>query len=522
MDNKNLQRIIAYLPPFSFTLAYFIIQYAISGAILTVAPIDVLRPLLILTLFLIGCVLIAKRYFKNDHISGLVLLAIFELIFFSPRFFIISVIISSIMIPLWVGFCYLFKKKVVWGHISFLLASLGFGLALGYGIMLRTVPWELYLRSITDKDNKPAAILTAPTKPSDIYFIILDGYVRSDVLKELYGFDNSEFTNFLLKNNFIIPTDNHSNYAKTALSVSSTLNMQYVQTLLPDAERWPFWWLMTPFIKNSQVRMMLENAGYKTVSVASEWEITNLDDADIFLKPYPIRMNDYEKLLFHTSPLSLFTPFVEKFTLLNTYPSHRKMVEFELKAISEIPDLESPKFVYAHIIAVHPPFIFDKNGNSITPEYKFSFGDDKEFPGNLEQYRTGYIHQLQFINHQMESVIDSILKSSVNPPIIIILGDHGSGMLTDYSTPSNGCIRERFSNFAAFYLPGMEKNEFPMDISSVNIFRLIFDRYFGTDLKLLENEYYFPGDPTFIFRYKDIADRLNDQCEISILDHSGS
>ena len=31
-----------------------------------------------------------------------------------------------------------------------------------------------------------------------IYYIILDGYVRSDVLKDLYDYDNSEFVNRVL------------------------------------------------------------------------------------------------------------------------------------------------------------------------------------------------------------------------------------------------------------------------------------------------------------------------------------
>ena len=515
MENKKLQRIIAYLPVFSFILAYITIQYCVSGAMVTVSPLDVLRPLFVLILLFIGCVLIAKRFSKNNNVSGLILLALAELLIFSARFFIISVILSFIAVLLWMGISYLRRKKVVWGHISFLLAMLGFTLTITYGSMLSNIPWDIYFSQVIHKREKPKTILIAPPVPPDIYFIILDGYVRSDVLKELYGFENSDFTDYLLNNGFTIPTNNHSNYAKTALSVSSTLNMQYVQALLPDSEKWPFWWLMTPFIKNSQVKTMLEDAGYKTVSIATEWEITNLDNADIYLKTFPVSLNDFEKLLFRSSPLSLFTSFVEKFTLLNSYPSHRKMIEFQFQTLSEIPDLDSPKFVYAHIIALHPPFIFDKDGIQTKPAYDFTFGDDVDFPGSQEEYRAGYVGQLQYINLQMERVIDSILEKSVTPPVIIILGDHGSGMLTDYSESTNSCMRERFSNFAAFFLPGRETNEMPADISSVNIFRVIFNQYFDTKYELLENEYYYPGGPSYIYRFEDVAERLDDKCEIS-------
>jgi hypothetical protein len=515
VDNKKFRCIIAFLPVFTFALLYFTFQYFVFSAFITVSPFNAMRPFITLILFMIGCSFIAKKFIKNNNIAGFVLLISTELLIFSERFFIISGIISCLSILLWVGITFLRKKKILLDHISFLLVSLSLAMTIVYSFSLISIPWNIYLRQIMVKKEKPSSSLLVSSAPPDIYFIILDGYVRSDVLRELYGFDNYDFTNYLMDNNFIIPENNHSNYAKTALSVTSTLNMQYIQTLFPDAEQWPFWWLMAPFIKNSQVKMMLEDAGYKTVAIASEWDITNIDNVDIYLKPLPIRLNDFEKFLVQSSPLSLFDLAIEKFTLLNTYSSHRKMIDFDFKALSEIPNFNSPKFVFAHIIAPHPPFVFDRDGKSVAPLNYFSLGDANDFQGSLEQYRNGYVDQLQYINLQMETVIDSILKKSKNLPIIIILGDHGSGMLTDFSSSANSCMRERFSNFIAFYLPGMNDDDVPSDISSVNIFRLIFNRYFATEFDILNNEYYFSRYPAFIYQYEDISSRLNMKCEIS-------
>jgi hypothetical protein len=45
---------------------------------------------------------------------------------------------------------------------------------------------------------------TAASKP-DIYYIILDGYARSDVMRELFGFDNSAFLDRLEAKGFTSP-----------------------------------------------------------------------------------------------------------------------------------------------------------------------------------------------------------------------------------------------------------------------------------------------------------------------------
>ena len=46
----------------------------------------------------------------------------------------------------------------------------------------------------------------------DIYYIILDGYAHFDTLRNIYGYDNSLFYDFLEKNGFYIPDNSLSNY----------------------------------------------------------------------------------------------------------------------------------------------------------------------------------------------------------------------------------------------------------------------------------------------------------------------
>jgi hypothetical protein len=46
----------------------------------------------------------------------------------------------------------------------------------------------------------------------DIYYVILDGYARADILDELYGYDNSRFLDYLERHGFFVAETSHSNY----------------------------------------------------------------------------------------------------------------------------------------------------------------------------------------------------------------------------------------------------------------------------------------------------------------------
>jgi len=505
--NKNNKSIIAYLPAFSFTLTYVIYQYLTSGIAANASPMQILPAIIYLFLILIGCSFIVRRVLKDNYKAGLVVWFAAEILLFSEKFFIVSMLISSVLILLWAGILFLRKKKFRLDHISFLLATLGFSFTVG--LLVKNVPWSLYLRQIPEMRESPSSSIIVPILPPDIYYIVIDGYVRSDVLKELYGFDNSDFMKYLLDKKFIVPENSHSNYPTTTLSVGSTLNMQYIQKIMPDGEGLPYGWPMIPIIKNNKVKAILEEVGYKSVAVAVDWELTNIDNADIYLKPLPIQINDFEKFLFQSSPLKIFSSVIEKFMLLKSYSSHRKTVNFAFKALSEIPNIAGPKFVFTHITSPHPPFVFDMDGQPVLPSYNFSMNDGNEFPGTREQYKYGYVNQLQYINQQLENTINLILEKSENPPIIVVLADHGSRMLTDFSSPENSCIRESFSNFVAIYLLGRDDDVIPSDITPVNVFRVIFDQYFGTEFGMLDNEYYSSNNA---YQFEDVGSRINEVC----------
>ena len=105
------------------------------------------------------------------------------------------------------------------------------------------------------------------TEPPDIYYIIVDGYAREDVLMELYDYDNSEFIDFLEHEGFYVAEKSRSNYNQTDLSLSSSLNMTYLdfipETRGADARnRTP----LAELLKENQVIDFLRLQSYEVIT----------------------------------------------------------------------------------------------------------------------------------------------------------------------------------------------------------------------------------------------------------------
>ena len=128
--------------------------------------------------------------------------------------------------------------------------------------------------------------------------------------------------------------------------------------------------------------------------------------------------------------------------------------------------------------------------------------------GTRQEYIQGYRNQVLFTSIRIRQTIEQILQNSPQPPIII-QGDHGSGLNLDQHNLAKTDVQDRFSNLIAIYMPGMNSKMLYPDISSVNTFRVIFDNYFGTKYKLLDDRSYYA---TLDHPYKlvDVTDRLGD------------
>ncbi len=317
----------------------------------------------------------------------------------------------------------------------------------------------------------------------DVYFIILDAYTRDDYLQEAYEFDNAPFLESLEEMGFYVARCSQSNYAQTTLSLSSTLNMDYLPAFYDQANQESADLDdLEIFIQQSVVRRQFESLGYSVVAFETDFVPTEILDADLYLArqkdaPSILRgMNLFESMLIETTAglilmdLAAASPEAIPPNVKAYVVEHRAKVLFTLDGLESIQSVPGPKFVFAHVFAPHPPFVF-------SPEGEFVFDDD--------QYSvTGYHDQVAYVNSRVLPLVEKIIAGSETPPIIIIQGDHGGMAKKDYKGG-------RMAILNAYYLPGEAASNLYPGISPVNSFRLIFSQYFGGSYDLLEDVGYY-------------------------------
>ena len=347
------------------------------------------------------------------------------------------------------------------------------------GIFLLILPvfqlttFLLQSRSSQPGQDPSALNLNVGDQPPDIYYIILDGYGRSDILKNEYGYDNSDFLNSLRDLGFYVAECSQSNYAQTQMSLASSMNFDYLDALsdrfVPGSDDRTG---LDALIHHGTVRQSLEKAGYQTVAFATGFLATELRDADYFLSPEHSRgqLNEFEFLLMETT-LARLLQDGNRFGMQSAGSElFRERTLFALDQVDELSYIQGPKFVFLHLIVPHPPYVFGPTGGPVEPA---EVGSTKTQEG-----ASHYRDQVIYINSRMKEILPKIIASSSTPPIIVIQGDHGP---TVASSP-----RSRMSNLNALFLPGVEVSIHPA-ITPVNTFRVILNEYFGQDLELLED-----------------------------------
>ncbi len=329
------------------------------------------------------------------------------------------------------------------------------------------------------------------TSDVDIYYIILDGYGRNDVLSELYTIDNQEFLDFLDSRGFYIANESQANYIQTALSLASSLNLGYLASSAPESgSRLP----LMQLINQSRVRQFLEQQGYQVLAVDSGYGPTKIPNADSYLTPSSNTfLNQFEAYLITNTPLVYWMDKGDFGIVRVGHGENRALVTYAFEQLVEVPQLTGPEFVFFHIISPHPPFVLDRNGNFVDPgpPSLVGFLDGDFFRGSTEDYTVGYYEKLLYTNQQMQIVIDAILDNSATPPVIIVQADHGPGALLNWTSPEQSCLWERTSILNAYYIPGVDPEVLYPSISPVNSFRVVFNTLFDTQLPLLEDRSYY-------------------------------
>lgn len=515
--------------PFSFAFYLVLGVYSQNAS---QVPLDwLIRPLLILLASTLLFYLFLVRATNNLEYSGFVC-TVSLIWLFSGHLYRYLLDWSSFWRTLFGGVCaivlftiplVLLVRRRVWEKLSrpqiittFLNAASVFLLVVPVWLTVSTLyRSHAQVRQIREREAQVDLPLSASIQSTpDIYLIILDGYGRVDFLKDVYGYDNSQFIDFLEKKGFYVAEKATSNYPQTELSISSSLNLDYLDGFVAGfgdtSDRSP----LRELLQHTAVRRLLEGQGYRFVALPSASLFAQIRDADLYFDLSQGDINEFEGLLLSST---LAGVAVESFGIdlpVQSYELHRRYILYSLDKLMDVPDLPGPKFVFAHIMSPHPPFIFDRDGNFITPTRPYSTWDASLFPGSESEYQNGYIGQMIFLNGRIMDVVSAILEQSANPPIIIIQGDHGPGAYYNTLELDDKCLNERYSILNAYYFPDGDYHLLYPSISPVNTFRLILRQYFGANLDLLEDRSYFAGwlSP---YVFTDVTEQARSACDVS-------
>ena len=368
------------------------------------------------------------------------------------------------------------------GSALLVVATIGYGLLSGrlpavVGDLRQGVPLDGW-----ERQNVSAAIGSP-----DMYVILLDGYPRADVLEFAFDIDNSAFLQALGDRGFDVATESHSDYLWTHVSVPSALNLAYVEQV-PDmrayiegrAARQP---TLRHVVSDNVAFETAREHGYDAVAIASGFEEVAPRQADVYVDSG--NLNEFEiSLLTSTFAGDLVNAVAPDF-------GSSQLRQRTLANLAALPDIAGtrerpPAVVFAHVPLPHQPTVFGEGGEPVVvPLTGAWFADSPGERGeDPQEFTDRYRAQLPYLNELVLATVDDIVAASEVPPVIVLFADHGSASVVDWNVTDPdeadpARLLERTGTLFASLTPGHE-NVFPDDISPVDMFRLLYDAYFGT------------------------------------------
>jgi hypothetical protein len=356
----------------------------------------------------------------------------------------------------------------------------------------------------------PLGLLTAPAdgRLPDIYYIILDGYARHDVMKSHFDFDNTAFLDHLERKGFYVTHTSTANYCQTPLSLSASLNATYLDQLVKGLDKEQT--ALRKLIGKNEVMASLRPLGYQFVTFATGFDPTENLDADRQLSPYR-PTSEFWRMVVDMMPVRAIPT---KHVVMDQFDHARLRITYLLDHLSDIAQDSRPTFTFAHLLCPHPPLIFGPNGEDLGHKQKvYTLIEQNKTNGrfaNPDDFRRAYRDQSTFVTRRIQQTIDRILAESPDPPIIIIQSDHGSELNLDTESVENTDLHERMSILSAYYFPDRRYDGLYDSISPVNSFRVLFNTYFGAHLPLLPDKSYFSTWPD-PYRFIDVTDAVRSE-----------
>jgi hypothetical protein len=284
--------------------------------------------------------------------------------------------------------------------------------------------------------------------------LVLDAYTDAETLRGLYEHDNSPFLGQLEQRGFQVDGPVLANYPRTALSVASVLQLNYLggESSLTAEDVDSLWDVLAG---QSKLVNAFQSEGYRHVFVESGWLGTRCGPrVEVCVAARWPDETFYDvanrSILRGLPGYELGRPFTEG--ALHTLDWLKNDLGGYLR--DDVPDL-----VYVHVLAPHPPLFLDAR---CEPDWRgglpgYVIGSPQMDSDELALVRARYTDQLECVN----SVLLEVARQLPEDDVAVIFGDHGPDSLGQLFLPSGEMWseeqrRERFGVFYAAHVPGCD------------------------------------------------------------------
>ena len=356
------------------------------------------------------------------------------------------------------------------------------------GIMLIDINKSYFLSKnlLTKSFQIKTDSLPNPSGKPDVYYIVFDSYPGTLFLEEYMNYDNSSFNEELEKKGFHVIKDPKSNYNRTAFSLASSLNFEYLKDIVDNTKITPQYYNRAKLtIKYSAVTEVFKHYNYDFFNLS----VFDFSNAPSIRRENFLLMPEKNVLLYNTLPERLkndlfwnllvgkyAVPALQKLFARNTSEfekaeiGRRNFNNTIVDSLMKIPSQNnaSPKFIYAHLYLPHPPFFYNEDGKENDLKYVI----EEESQKNKELF----ISYLKYTNNIMLGITDKIINNHGSNSVVILQSDHG---FRDYEGGPS-FPETFFKNYSAFYFPDRNYSALYDTLSNVNTFPILFNKYFNT------------------------------------------
>ncbi len=327
--------------------------------------------------------------------------------------------------------------------------------------------------------------LTARRHP-DVYWIVLDGYPRADVLREFFEFDNARFVDSLKSLDFTVYDRAKASFPETIFSISSTLSRAVLVSGTGSSIRMPPLAALYPVVRGRNIVVnTLHAMGYRYIHFQNGYDsLTQCAvETDICIKGNVrpdsgvLHLDEFDVTILSRTPLieamTAFKDVAASFVRMDQIEESafvRGAVRDLTEKLPAIQGYGRPFFLYGHVLAPHPPIRFRRDCSIRPSAPDLLAWDPNEKPAFLEQ--------LMCVNDEAVALVQAIVRSDPDA-IIALQSDHGTAFRGQFQKPFDAWdrqdVKERFGALNAIRMPAPCARQSEGSVDLVNTFSRVLN-----------------------------------------------